>query len=73
MACESVWGLTGGGRGEVPHRGHLVADGDGRAHDHTPLPGATTLKPGSATLPFFGVEPAVLNEKGEEQEGECEG
>ncbi|CAL5229885.1 g13299 [Coccomyxa viridis] len=43
------------------------------AHMITPLPGATTLKPGSATLPFFGVEPAVLNEKGEEQEGECEG
>ena len=39
----------------------------------TPLPGATTLKPGSATLPFFGVEPAVLNEKGEEMQGECEG
>ena len=43
------------------------------AHMITPLPGATTLKPGSATLPFFGVEPAVLNEKGEEMEGECEG
>ena len=39
----------------------------------TPLPGATTLVPGSATLPFFGVEPAVLNEKGEELQGECEG
>ena len=43
------------------------------AHMITPLPGATTLKPGSATLPFFGVEPAVLSEKGEEMEGECEG
>ena len=43
------------------------------AHMITPLPGATTLKPGSATLPFFGVEPAVLNEKGEEMQGECEG
>ena len=43
------------------------------AHMITPLPGATTLRPGSATLPFFGVEPAVLNEKGEEMEGECEG
>lgn len=29
----------------------------------TPLPGATTLKPGSATLPFFGVEPALLDDK----------
>ena len=30
----------------------------------TPLPGATKLKPGSATLPFFGVQPAVVDEKG---------
>ncbi|KAL0052720.1 hypothetical protein WJX82_006664 [Trebouxia sp. C0006] len=43
------------------------------SHLITPLPGATPLKPGSATLPFFGVEPAVLNEKGEELEGEAEG
>jgi acetyl-CoA synthetase len=35
----------------------------------SPLPGATPLKPGSATLPFFGVEPAVLDEKGAEIEG----
>jgi len=31
----------------------------------TPLPGAWPLKPGSATLPFFGVEPEVVREKGE--------
>jgi acetyl-CoA synthetase len=30
----------------------------------TPLPGATPTKPGSATLPFFGVEPAVVDEQG---------
>ena len=36
----------------------------------TPLPGATPLKPGSATLPFFGIEPVVLEpEKGEVIEG----
>ena len=29
----------------------------------TPLPGAWNLKPGSATLPFFGVQPVLLNEK----------
>jgi len=39
----------------------------------TPLPGATPTKPGSATLPFFGVEPCILNEKGEELQGECSG
>lgn len=39
----------------------------------TPLPGARKLKPGSATLPFFGVEPALLNDKGEELSGATEG
>ncbi len=38
-------------------------------HMITPLPGATPLKPGSATLPFFGVELALLNENGFEIEG----
>ncbi|KAG8571224.1 hypothetical protein GDO81_011562 [Engystomops pustulosus] len=42
-------------------------------HVITPLPAATPLKPGSATFPFFGVVPAVLNEHGEELEGEAEG
>ncbi|MDH4560411.1 acetate--CoA ligase [Pseudomonas sp. BN411] len=35
----------------------------------TPLPGATALKPGSATRPFFGVQPVLLDEKGKEIEG----
>jgi acetyl-CoA synthetase len=35
----------------------------------TPLPGATALKPGSATFPFFGVEPVVLDEQGKELHG----
>jgi acetyl-CoA synthetase len=35
----------------------------------SPLPGATPLKPGSATLPFFGVEPVVLDDKGREVPG----
>lgn len=35
-------------------------------HMLTPMPGATATKPGCATLPFFGIEPAVLNEAGEE-------
>ena len=39
----------------------------------TPLPGATKLKPGSATLPFFGVLPAILNDAGEELEGPASG
>lgn len=38
-----------------------------------PLPGAFTLKPGSATLPFFGVEPALVDNDGNELEGATEG
>jgi acetyl-CoA synthetase len=44
--------------------GHLI----------TPLPGATRLKPGSATRPFFGVVPAIVDATdGRLLEGECEG
>ena len=43
--------------------GHLI----------TPLPGAIPLKPGSATVPFFGVEPCLVDDKGNELEGEAEG
>ena len=40
----------------------------------TPLPGATSLKPGSATRPFFGVQPVVLDDQGNEiAEAECTG
>ncbi|MDQ2069151.1 acetate--CoA ligase [Natronospira bacteriovora] len=38
-----------------------------------PLPGATDLKPGSATLPFFGVQPALMDADGRELEGEASG
>ena len=39
----------------------------------TPLPGATALKPGSATLPFFGVQPQVVDASGNILDGACEG
>ncbi|OAI16340.1 acetyl-coenzyme A synthetase [Methylomonas lenta] len=39
----------------------------------TPLPGATALKPGSATLPFFGIVPAIVDNDGHLLEGEAEG
>ncbi len=42
-------------------------------HMITPLPYATVLKPGSASKPFFGIEPQVVNEKGEILTGEAEG
>ena len=35
----------------------------------TPLPGATKLKPGSATRPFFGIKPALVDDKGSVLEG----
>jgi len=43
--------------------GHLI----------TSLPGAIPMKPGSATLPFFGVEPVVVDTDGHELTGACEG
>ena len=39
----------------------------------TPLPGATDLKPGSATRPFFGIQPALVDNTGRLIEGEGEG
>ncbi len=39
----------------------------------SPLPGAIDQKPGSATLPFFGVQPKVLSPEGKELQGACEG
>ena len=35
----------------------------------TPLPAVTPLKPGSATFPFYGIEPVILDEEGKEVEG----
>lgn len=43
--------------------GHLI----------TPLPGATALKPGSASAPFFGIEPGIVDEQGNLLEGEASG
>ena len=43
------------------------------AHMLTPLPGATELKPGSASQPFFGVQPVLLDPQGDEIEGAGEG
>jgi acetyl-CoA synthetase len=39
----------------------------------TPLPGATDLKPGSATRPFFGIRPAIVDNEGKVLEGAAEG
>ncbi len=42
-------------------------------HMITPLPGTTTFKPGSATKPFFGIRPAIVDNEGVVQEGATEG
>ncbi|NNC78218.1 MAG: acetate--CoA ligase [Woeseiaceae bacterium] len=39
----------------------------------SPLPGATTLKPGSATRPFFGIQPAIVDAEGQELDGAVSG
>ncbi|MFC4351841.1 acetate--CoA ligase [Fodinicurvata halophila] len=39
----------------------------------SPLPGAIDLKPGSATKPFFGVKPEIVDTNGNVQEGACQG
>lgn len=63
---------------------HIVGDGrcpivdtwwqtETGGHLITPLPGATTLKPGSACLPFFGVQPVILDDEGNELAGACRG
>ena len=43
------------------------------AHMLTPLPGAMSLKPGSAARPFFGIQPVLLDSEGQEIEGPGEG
>jgi acetyl-CoA synthetase len=43
------------------------------AHMLTPLPGAIDLKPGSATVPFFGIQPVLLDPEGKEVVGAGEG
>ncbi|RTZ60892.1 MAG: acetate--CoA ligase [Gammaproteobacteria bacterium] len=63
---------------------HVVGDGrcpivdtwwqtETGGHMITPLPGATPLKPGSASKPFFGIQPALLDENGNELEGAASG
>ncbi|MFN2338586.1 MAG: acetate--CoA ligase [Gammaproteobacteria bacterium] len=63
---------------------HVVGDGrcpivdtwwqtETGGHMITPLPGATDLKPGSATQPFFGVVPALVDGDGKVLEGEAAG
>jgi len=62
--------VVGGGRCPVIDTWWQTETG---GHMITPLPGATALKPGSATLPFFGVEPQLLDADGRLLEGAAAG
>lgn len=62
--------VVGGGRCPIVDTFWQTETG---GHMMTPLPFATPLKPGSASFPFFGVVPAVLDDQGRELEGLCSG
>lgn len=68
-----LWYHNNVGRGNVPIVDTWWQTETG-GHMITPLPGATPTKPGSATFPFFGVKPVILDPvSGKELQGECEG
>ena len=70
-AWEWYWRVVGDGRCPIVDTWWQTETG---GHMITPLPGATDLKPGSATKPFFGVQPAIVDpESGQLLEGACSG
>jgi acetyl-CoA synthetase len=69
-AWEWYHRVVGGGRCSIVDTWWQTETG---GHLLTPLPGATAMKPGSATLPFFGIEPVLVDDKGQEVEGSGEG
>lgn len=70
-AWEWYYNIVGDGRCPIVDTWWQTETG---GHMLTPLPGATVLKPGSATLPFFGVQPVLLDDQGNEiEESPAEG
>jgi acetyl-CoA synthetase len=69
-AWEWYYHVVGNGRCPIVDTWWQTETG---GHLITPLPGATPTKPGSATVPFFGIVPAILDAEGKEIEGEGEG
>lgn len=65
-AWEWYHDVVGGGRCPIVDTWWQTETG---AHMMTPLPGAHETKPGAATAPFFGVQPVLLDDQGEEVEG----
>ena len=69
-AWEWYWKVVGGGRCPIVDTWWQTETG---GHMITPLPGATDLKPGSASTPMFGVSPQIVDGDGTVLDGACEG
>ena len=69
-AWEWYYNVVGEGRCPIVDTWWQTETG---GHMITPLPGATRLKPGSATLPFFGVQPQLVDNEGKPLEGATDG
>ncbi|MBT7308129.1 MAG: acetate--CoA ligase, partial [Gammaproteobacteria bacterium] len=69
-AWEWYYNVVGDGRCPVVDTWWQTETG---GHMITPLPGAHPLKPGSASRPFFGVQPVLLDDQGQELEGATSG
>ncbi len=69
-AWEWYYNVVGDGRCPIVDTWWQTETG---GHMITPLPGATALKPGSATLPFFGVQPQLVDNDGNPLEGAADG
>ncbi len=65
-AWEWYYNVVGDGRCPIVDTWWQTETG---SHMITPLPGATPLKPGSASWPFFGVQPVLLDDQGNEIDG----
>ena len=65
--------LPRGRRQPLPGRRYLVADRDRRHHDLAAAGRDLAQKPGSATKPFFGIVPEIVDADGKVLEGECSG
>jgi acetyl-CoA synthetase len=69
-AWEWYYNVVGDGRCPIMDTWWQTETG---GHLITPLPGATPLKPGSATKPFFGVQPQIVDSDGKVQHGPASG
>jgi len=69
-AWEWYYNVVGDGRAPIVDTWWQTETG---GHMITSLPGATDTKPGSATKPFFGIAPAIMDEQGKEVDGAAEG